>query len=145
MHQLSVSQIAQHELFLADAIVVGSNDCSHSHMRDEICREAHRDHVRKGTVSFIASRIGRPQSPAVRWPTRAMRVDDSPFKIEDDVTASIERACGRQAEHDLSIPDQRAQTNDWAAGRDLKVVAEYIKPPASATDDKRPEFKRMVE
>ena len=52
---------------------------------------------------------------------------------------------GRQAEHDLSIPDQRSQTAMWAAARGLQVVAEYIEPGASATDDRRPEFQRMVE
>ena len=52
---------------------------------------------------------------------------------------------GRQAEHDLSIPDQRAQTQAWVAQRGLTVVAEYVEPGASATDDKRPEFQRMIE
>ncbi len=33
----------------------------------------------------------------------------------------------------------------WAAARGLQVVAEYIEPGASATDDRRPEFQRMVE
>lgn len=52
---------------------------------------------------------------------------------------------GRQAEHDLSIPDQRAQTAAWAMARGWSLVAEYIEPGASATDDKRPEFQRMIE
>ena len=52
---------------------------------------------------------------------------------------------GRQAEQDLSIPDQRAQTKAWVAQRGWSVVAEYVEPGASATDDKRPEFQRMVE
>jgi DNA invertase Pin-like site-specific DNA recombinase len=52
---------------------------------------------------------------------------------------------GRQAEHDLSIPDQRAQTQAWAAQRGWPVVAEYVEPGASATDDKRPEFQKMIE
>ena len=38
-----------------------------------------------------------------------------------------------------------AQTATWAAARGLQVVAEYIEPGASATDDRRPEFQRMVE
>ena len=36
---------------------------------------------------------------------------------------------GRQAEHDLSIPDQRAQTEAWVAQRaqrGWRVVAEYV-------------------
>lgn len=52
---------------------------------------------------------------------------------------------GRQAEHDLSIPDQRAQTTNWASARGMTIVAEYIEPGASATDDRRPEFQRMIE
>lgn len=52
---------------------------------------------------------------------------------------------GRQAEHDLSIPDQRAQTGAWVAQRGWVVVVEYVEPGASATDDKRPEFQRMIE
>ena len=52
---------------------------------------------------------------------------------------------GRQAEHDLSIPDQRAQTQAWVAQRGWTVAAEYIEPGASATDGKRPEFQKMIE
>ncbi len=52
---------------------------------------------------------------------------------------------GRQAEHDLSIPDQRAQTAELGCGARLDVAAEYVEPGASATDDKRPEFQRMIE
>ena len=52
---------------------------------------------------------------------------------------------GRQAEHDLSIPDQKAQASVWCKSRGFKVVAEYVEPGASATDDKRVEFQRMVE
>lgn len=50
----------------------------------------------------------------------------------------------RQAEADLSIPDQRNQLMAYCAARDWQVVAEYLEPGASATDDKRPEFQRMV-
>jgi site-specific DNA recombinase len=52
---------------------------------------------------------------------------------------------GRQAEHDLSIPDQKAQTEAWVAQRGWSVAAEYVEPGASATDDKRLEFQRMIE
>lgn len=52
---------------------------------------------------------------------------------------------GRQAEHDLSIPDQKAQTQAWVEQRGWSVVAEYVEPGASATDDKRPQFQRMIE
>ena len=52
---------------------------------------------------------------------------------------------GRQAEHDLSIPDQIAQIETWCAARSFNPVAQFIEPGASATDDKRPEFLRMIE
>src|SRR5271166_2540610 len=52
---------------------------------------------------------------------------------------------GRQAEQDLSIPDQVAQLKAWCDGRGVRVAANYIEPGASATDGKRPEFQRMVE
>jgi DNA invertase Pin-like site-specific DNA recombinase len=68
-----------------------------------------------------------------------------------DTPASTPRAAiylrvstGRQAEQELSIPDQRAQTQAWAAQRGWRVGAEYI-DGTSATDDKRPEFQRMIE
>jgi DNA invertase Pin-like site-specific DNA recombinase len=52
---------------------------------------------------------------------------------------------GRQAEHDLSIPDQRAQLKSWCRAHDYDVVAEYIEAGASAGDDRRPIFQQMIE
>lgn len=52
---------------------------------------------------------------------------------------------GRQAEHDLSIPDQRRQLRAYCEAKGIEVVAEYVEPGASATDDKRPEFQRMMD
>ncbi len=63
-----------------------------------------------------------------------------------------ERACaylrvstGRQAESDLSIPDQRSQVEGFCRTRKLDLVTEFVEPGASATDDQRPEFQRMIE
>jgi site-specific DNA recombinase len=42
----------------------------------------------------------------------------------------------RQAEKDLSIPDQRNQLERWSKDRGWNVVAEYVEPGASATDDR---------
>ncbi len=50
----------------------------------------------------------------------------------------------RQAENDLSIPDQLRQMQDWASLNGHIVVHTYIEPGASATDDKRPEFQKMI-
>jgi site-specific DNA recombinase len=44
----------------------------------------------------------------------------------------------------MSFPDQRAQTQAWAPQRGWRVVGEYI-DGTSATDDKRPEFQKMIE
>ncbi|RUV94430.1 recombinase family protein [Mesorhizobium sp. M5C.F.Ca.IN.020.14.1.1] len=52
---------------------------------------------------------------------------------------------GRQAEQDLSIPDQRRQLQGYCASRGIEVVAEFVEPGASATDDKRPAFQRMMD
>jgi site-specific DNA recombinase len=61
------------------------------------------------------------------------------------VAVYLRVSTGRQAEHDLSIPDQRAQTHAWVAQRGWCLVAEYVEPGASATDDRRPEFQKMIE
>jgi DNA invertase Pin-like site-specific DNA recombinase len=52
---------------------------------------------------------------------------------------------GRQAEHDLSIPDQRSQLNSWCQAKARVVVAEFIEAGASASDDRRPLFQQMIE
>lgn len=50
----------------------------------------------------------------------------------------------RQADNDLSIPDQLRQLQEWAKANGHLVVHEYIEPGASATDDKRPVFQQMI-
>jgi site-specific DNA recombinase len=52
---------------------------------------------------------------------------------------------GRQAEHDLSIPDQRQQLKSWCRGHGYAVTAEFVEPGASAKDDRRPVFQQMIE
>lgn len=51
----------------------------------------------------------------------------------------------RQADVDLSIPDQRLQTAAYCERQGWSVVAEYVEPGASAMDDSRHEFQRMIE
>lgn len=50
----------------------------------------------------------------------------------------------RQAENDLSIPDQLRQMRQWAERHGHVVVKEYIEPGNTGTDDKRPMFQNMV-
>ena len=52
---------------------------------------------------------------------------------------------GRQAEHDLSIPDQRRQLEAWCRTQGYTVAAEFIEGGASAGDDRRPVFQQMIE
>jgi site-specific DNA recombinase len=52
---------------------------------------------------------------------------------------------GRQADNDLSIPDQRRQAKGYCASRGWEIVTEYVEPGVSATDDRRPEFQRMID
>jgi Resolvase, N terminal domain len=51
---------------------------------------------------------------------------------------------GRQAENDLSIADQRRQAKGYCTSRGWEIVADYVEPGVSATDDRRPEFHRMA-
>ena len=51
----------------------------------------------------------------------------------------------RQAEHDVSIPDQKRQGEAYCVTRGYQLVETYVEPGASATNDRRPEFQRMIE
>jgi DNA invertase Pin-like site-specific DNA recombinase len=50
----------------------------------------------------------------------------------------------RQADNELSIPDQLRQMREWCKAKGYGIAAEYVEPGASATDDRRPEFQRMI-
>lgn len=50
----------------------------------------------------------------------------------------------KQAEKDLSIPDQLSQMRAWCQAQGHSVATEYVEPGASATDDRRPVFQRMI-
>lgn len=51
---------------------------------------------------------------------------------------------GRQAEKDLSLPDQIRQMEAFCAGKGWVVHKTYIESGASARDDHRPVFREMV-
>ena len=51
----------------------------------------------------------------------------------------------KQAERDLSIPDQLKQMRLWCESNGCIVAEEYIEPGASATDDRRPVFQKMIQ
>ena len=52
---------------------------------------------------------------------------------------------GRQAEQDLSIPDQLRQAKAYCQAKGWVIDSEFVEPGATATDDKRPEFQRMMD
>ena len=52
---------------------------------------------------------------------------------------------GRQAESDLSIPDQRRQGTAFCKARGWEVAAEFVDAGLSGTDDKRPELQRLLD
>lgn len=51
----------------------------------------------------------------------------------------------QQADHDLSIPDQLAAMQQYAAAKDMVIVKEFIEPGASARDTSRPALTAMME
>ncbi len=51
----------------------------------------------------------------------------------------------RQAENDISIPDQLAQARRYCQAKGWHVVREFVDPGASARDDRRPEFQRLMD
>jgi len=57
----------------------------------------------------------------------------------------IRVSTGRQAEKDLSLPDQERQLRAYCQKNGWAVAARvYVEPGASARDDKRPVFQEMV-
>ncbi len=51
----------------------------------------------------------------------------------------------RQAEHAVSIPDQQKQGEAWCEARGFDLVETFVEPGNTATNDRRPEFQRMIE
>lgn len=51
----------------------------------------------------------------------------------------------RQAENDISIPDQLAHARRYCDTRGWHVVREFVDAGASARDDKRPEFQAVMD
>lgn len=52
---------------------------------------------------------------------------------------------GRQAAGEVSIPSQRDLTKRFCEAQGWRVTEEYVEPGASAADDRRPVFQRMLE
>jgi len=57
----------------------------------------------------------------------------------------LQVSTARQAKHDVLIPDQKRQGEAYCASPGYQLVETYVEPGASATNDRRPEFQRMIE
>ena len=77
----------------------------------------------------------------------SLPVASSPLQPQSSLRAALylRVSTGRQAEHDLSIPDQRRQAEEYCAAKGWEVVEVFIEAGASATDDRRPEFQKLME
>jgi site-specific DNA recombinase len=70
---------------------------------------------------------------------------NSALALQGRAALYLRVSTGRQVEHDLSIPDQRRQLRAYCGAKNIEVVEEFVEPGASATDDRRPEFQRMMD
>ncbi|MEB2401223.1 MAG: recombinase family protein [Alcaligenaceae bacterium] len=70
---------------------------------------------------------------------------ESQHRVMQRATLYLRVSTARQAEHDVSIPDQKRQGEAYCEARNLQLVETFIEPGASATNDRRPEFQRMIE
>jgi site-specific DNA recombinase len=61
------------------------------------------------------------------------------------MTAPIRAALYLRISTGRSIPDQRRQAKGYCTSSGWEIVADYVEPGASATDDRRPEFQRMID
>lgn len=79
--------------------------------------------------------------------SRSRRISRIPLPLDAALRACayLRVSTGRQAESDLSIPDQRKQAAQFCATKGWALLGEFVEPGASATDDSRPEFQRMIE
>jgi site-specific DNA recombinase len=76
-------------------------------------------------------------------------MNNAPAKIADEPSKRaalyLRVSTGRQAEADLSIPDQRRQALAFCKARGWQVALEFVEPGASGMDDRRPELQRLLD
>lgn len=70
---------------------------------------------------------------------------DAPVVATARAALYLRVSTGRQAESDLSIPDQRRQIEGYCLSRGWEVAAEFVEPGNTATDDRRPAFQSMID
>ncbi len=75
----------------------------------------------------------------------SIRTDHTEAATGARVALYLRVSTGRQAEADLSIPDQRRQAMAFCAARGWQVAIEFVEPGASGMDDRRPELQRLLD
>lgn len=68
-----------------------------------------------------------------------------PLLVPKRAALYLRVSTGRQAEGEVSLPSQRDLTKRYCEAQGWTVVEEFVEPGASATDDRRPVFQRMLE
>ena len=68
----------------------------------------------------------------------------SPSMLPKRVAVYARVSTVKQAEADLSIPDQIAQAKSWCERQGYDLVQHYVEPGASGTDESRPVFQQML-
>ncbi|HEY2660381.1 MAG TPA: recombinase family protein [Caulobacteraceae bacterium] len=75
----------------------------------------------------------------------SLATPDSPTITSAKAALYLRVSTGRQAESDLSIPDQRRQLEAYCSGKGWGGAQEFVEPGSTATDDRRPAFQAMVD
>lgn len=68
----------------------------------------------------------------------------SAFVLPKRVAVYARVSTVKQAEADLSIPDQIAQAKSWCERLGHELVRDYVEPGASGTDESRPVFQQIL-
>ncbi len=75
----------------------------------------------------------------------AVKKAEVPVEVAGRVALYLRVSTPRQADHDLSIPDQRRQLEDYCRSRCWEIAAQFVEPGVSGTDDRRPAFQDMID
>lgn len=74
-----------------------------------------------------------------------LQMDEAPVLATARAALYLRVSTSRQAEHDLSIPDQRRQMEGHCLSKGWEIAAEFVEPGNTATDDRRPSFQAMID
>ena len=74
-----------------------------------------------------------------------LKKEEAPVVAAARAALYLRVSTGRQAESDLSIPDQRRQIESYCLSRGWEVAEVNVEPGSTATDDRRPAFQAMID